>query len=89
MYLKDTQSLQTLHKHTHTPVQSDGRHGVDAGEYGCDGEEVVEAAVNQTEVPLVVNRVGKVDHRVECRHAGFCKGQVHLQERESVTHTRS
>lgn len=51
--------------HTHTPVESYGRHGVNAGKYGCNGEEVVEAAVNQTKVPLVVNGVGEVDHRVE------------------------
>lgn len=65
---------------THAPVESDGRHGVNAGKYGCDGEEVVEAAVPRTKVPLVVNGVGEVDHGVERRHAGFGKGQVHLQE---------
>lgn len=63
----------------HTPVEGDGRHGVNAGKYGCDGEKVVEAAVARAEVPLVVNGVGEVDDRVERRHAGFSKGQVHLQ----------
>lgn len=29
----------------YTPVEGDGRHGVNAGKYGCDGEKVVEAAV--------------------------------------------
>lgn len=33
------------HFPTHAPVDSDGGHGVDAGEYGCNGEKVVEAAV--------------------------------------------
>lgn len=65
---------------TYTPVEGDGRHGVNAGKYGCDGEKVVEAAVAWTKVPLVVNGIGEVDHGVERRHAGFSKGQVHLQE---------
>lgn len=39
----------------------------------------MEAAVNQTKVPLVVHGVDKVDHRVEGRHAGLSKGQVHLR----------
>lgn len=51
--------------HTHTPVESDGCHGVNAGKYGSNGEEVVESAVNQTKVPLVVNGVDKVDDGVE------------------------
>lgn len=58
------------------PVQGDGSHGVDAGKNGRDGEEVVEAAVNQSEVPLIVHRVGKVDHRVEGGHGGFGERQV-------------
>lgn len=41
----------------------------------------MEAAIDQTEVPLVVHGVDKVDHRVERRHAGLSKGQVHLQGR--------
>lgn len=58
------------------PVQGDCSHGVDAGEDSCDGKEVVEAAVDQSEVPLVVHRVREVDHRVEGGHGGFGERQV-------------
>ena len=58
------------------PVQSDGSHWVDAGKHRCDGEEVVEAAVDQSEVPLVVHGVGEVDDRVEGGHGGFGERQV-------------
>lgn len=49
----------------HKPVEGDGRHGVNAGENGGDGEEVVEAAVNGAKVPFVMDGVGEVDDRVE------------------------
>lgn len=82
------QCLQKRRSHTHsytyTPVKSYGRHGINAGKYGCNGEEVVEAAVYRTKVPLVVNRVGEVDHCVERRHARFGKRQVHLQESDRM-----
>lgn len=58
------------------PVQSDGGHRVDAGKHGRDGKEVVEAAVDQSEVPLVVHGVREVDHRVEGGHGGFGERQV-------------
>jgi len=59
-----------------SPVQGDGRHGVDAGEDGGDGEEVVKLAVEQPVVPLIVDGVGEVHHRVEGRHGGFGESQV-------------
>lgn len=58
------------------PVQGDGSHGVDAGKHSRDRKEVVEAAVDQSEVPLVVHGVCEVDDRVEGRHWGFGKRQV-------------
>lgn len=36
----------------------------------------MEAAVDQSEIPLVVDRVGEVDHRVEGGHGGFGERQV-------------
>ena len=63
-------------KHRSSPVQSDGSHRVDAGEHSRDGKEVVEAAVDQSEVPLVVHGVDEVDHRVEGGHRGFGERQV-------------
>ena len=69
---------------SYSPVQSYGCHWVNAGEYGCDGEEIVEAAVNQTKVPVVVDGIGKVDHRVERWHGGLGKGQVHLQRKDRI-----
>lgn len=36
----------------------------------------MEAAVDQSEVPLVVHGVGEVDHRVEGGHGGFGECQV-------------
>lgn len=62
-----------------SPVQGDGRHGVDAGEDGGDGEEVVKLAVEQPVVPLIVDGIGEVHHRVEGGHGGFGKSQVHQE----------
>lgn len=42
----------------------------------------MEAAVNQTKVPLIVNGINKVNHCVESRHAGLSKGKVDLQRRK-------
>lgn len=36
----------------------------------------MEAAVDQSEVPLIVHGVGEVDHRVEGGHGGFSERQV-------------
>lgn len=58
------------------PVQGDGGHWIDAGEDGRYREEVVKAAVDQAEVPLVVHGVDEVDHRVEGGHGGFGERQV-------------
>lgn len=51
LYVQKTMRLcalnASLFKHflNYSPVQGDGRHGVNAGKYSCDGEKVVEAAV--------------------------------------------
>lgn len=58
------------------PVDGDGRHGVDAGEHGGDREEVVEAAVDLSEVPLSVSRVDEVDERIERSHRDVRESQV-------------
>lgn len=58
------------------PVHSYGRHGVDAGEHRCDGEEVVEFAVGFTKVPLPVRGIDEVDQGIERRHGRVRKSQV-------------
>lgn len=62
-----------------SPVHGNRRHGVDAGEDSCDGEEVVEAAVSLPKVPLAVQRVDEVDESVESSHGGIGEGQVHQE----------
>lgn len=62
-----------------SPVHGNRRHGVDAGEDSCDGEEVVEAAVSLPKVPLAVQRVDEVDEGVESSHGGVGEGQVHQE----------
>ncbi|KAF2988557.1 hypothetical protein EK904_006211 [Melospiza melodia maxima] len=58
---------------------SDGCHGVDAGEDSCDWEEVVEAAVSLSKVPLAVQRVDEVDESIESSHGGIREGQIHQE----------
>lgn len=78
--LGDIHFFSTLHN---SPVDGYRRHGVDAGEHGGDGEEVVEPAVHLPEVPLSVSRVHEVDERVERRHGRVAQRQV---QQEIVGH---
>lgn len=64
---------------TDSPVEGHSSHGVDAGEDGRNGKEVVELAVEEPVVPLIVDRVGEVHHCIESSHGGLCKGQVHQE----------
>lgn len=72
-------SLSPLHFSLVSPVHSDGCHGVDAGEDSCDWEEVVEAAVSLSKVPLAVQRVDEVDESIESSHGGIREGQIHQE----------
>lgn len=64
---------------TDSPVEGHSSHGVDAGEDGSNGKEVVELAVEEPVVPLIVDRVGEVHHCIESSHGGLGKGQVHQE----------
>ncbi|KAG7222155.1 hypothetical protein INR49_016727 [Caranx melampygus] len=72
----DGHQSQSQRRRCILPVQSDGSHGVDAGKHSRDRKEVVETAVDQSEVPLIVHGVGEVDDRVEGGHGGFGERQV-------------
>ena len=58
------------------PVSSNGSHGVDTDEHGCDGEEVLEVAEGTAKVPDVVAGVDEVEGSVEGSHAEVGQGQV-------------
>lgn len=60
-----------------SPVEGHSRHGVDTGKDSRNGEEVVELAVEQTVVPLIMDSVGEVHHCIESSHGGLCESQVH------------
>lgn len=62
-----------------SPIQGHGCHGVDTGKHSRDREEVVELAVEQAVVPLVVDSIGEIHHCVERSHGGLCEGQVHQE----------
>lgn len=62
-----------------SPVHSYCCHGVDAGEDSSDWEEVVEAAVSLSKVPLAVQCVDEVDESIESSHGGIREGQVHQE----------
>lgn len=67
-----------------SPVHRDGSHWVDWREHGCDGKEVLKAAVAQAKVPVVVKRVNKVKESVERRHGNVREGQV---DDEVISHS--
>ena len=59
-----------------SPVHRDGSHRVYRREHGRDGEEVLESAVAQAEVPVIVKCVHKVKESVEGRHGDVREGEV-------------
>lgn len=74
-----SQSLTPNFSSLFSPVHSYRCHGVDAGEDSCDWEEVVEATVSLSKVPLAVQRVDEVDEGIESSHGGIREGQVHQE----------
>lgn len=72
-------NLSPLNFSLFSPVHSDGCHGVDAGEDSCDWEEVVEAAVSLSKIPLAVQSIDEVDESIESSHGGIREGQIHQE----------
>lgn len=61
------------------PVERNRAHWIYGSEDGGYREEVVESAVIESEIPLVVHGVNKVYNGVECGHWRFSERQVHKE----------
>lgn len=74
---------QCERKRMNLPVERNRGHWVYRSEDGGYGEEVVESAVIESEIPLIVHGVDKVYNGVECGHWRFSESQV---DEEIVRH---